>query len=134
MSLEGTYDASAVLVTVNGVKINHDGVSVSYNADEWTTSTTIQGKKSRSKVNDDGAVITISIPQTHTAEREYLDGLAKLDRTTGTATVLIQVVDLRSGEGVVGRECWLQKRPEKGFEGELSGRSYAYEVADIVDL
>jgi hypothetical protein len=135
MSFNGTYDAARVAVLVNGVPIKGSGestfVSVAQNEDDWTTTVGAKGEVSRSRTNDSSAEVTITLMQTDVAAREYLDGLAKVDKASGLGTFTLSIKDLSNGEAAIARNCWIQSQPDMSFEGEVGEREYIIAVPDL---
>lgn len=132
------YDSDQITIIIAGILINKgyaDGefLSVVNNSDAFTTVTGTDGEKTRSKSNDNGAIVTLKLMQTAEANAA-LSVLHNLDKlTSGGAGVGPLLILDRSGTTLFEAEsCWIVKRPDASFDRTAKEREWKIEVADLV--
>ena len=114
MGLEATYNMNEIEFLVAGVPISgggeNDFLSVGRDEDSFTKMTGADGEVVRSKTNNLGGRITVTLRVTSPANG-ILQGMALTDEVTGAVVVPVNVRVPANGLEIFAEEAWLLRMP-----------------------
>lgn len=126
------YDPAEVIVTIGGVQLFGfaDGTFLTIARDEqaFQKVTGADGRTSRAKSNNRGALVTITLKQT-SPSNDVLSGFAVADEATNTGVVPMTVTDLSGRTLAFAESAWVQQIPNADFAKEISNRAWAIDCA-----
>ena len=128
-----TFDPKSVIVTIGGVAMSGypDGTFLEIVADQqqFTKVTGADGKTTRVKSNNYGALVTLTLSQS-SPSNDVLSGFLALDRATNAGVVPILIKDL-SGTTIFFGTGWIRQFPDVTFANEISNRAWQIDMAEV---
>lgn len=137
MSLEGTYAAKDVVLTIAGVVVDggsdSDFVSIEMTEDMYTITVGLNGQAVRSRSNNRSSRWTVTVMQTSIAN-QVLQAAYLADEASGRGVFPISLYDPSCGETIFGAEAWIVRAPTKSFGKEAGSREWLIDVANTISL
>ncbi len=129
-----SYDAKEVTVIIGNIIVQgfapDTKVVVDRDEDAFTKRTGTDGDTTRSKSNNKGGSIEITLEQSSPTNRQFTE-LADLDELNGRGTRAGMVKD-NSGNSVhATRACWVKKRPAAYYGAESTDRVWIFDTGEL---
>lgn len=132
-----SYAAAEVIVTFGAIIIDGfadgDAIQVIPNADSWTSQRGIGREVSRSRMGDEGAIVTLTLLQT-AAINAVLSAIFKLDRINRDQVFPLMIKDNSGFSLHTAMEAWIMRKPDGTYAEEATGRAWVFEVAEMDDV
>ncbi len=129
-----TYNPGQVSVTFGPNILSGFGdgsiTTVVRNEDTWTHKKGTDGKGTRSKSNNKGGIITVTLDQASSANA-VLSTIAKVDELSATQILPIVVRDASGNTLHTGEEAWIAKPPDSELGRESLDREWTFQVDDL---
>jgi hypothetical protein len=131
------YDSNEFSVSLGSVTINSGrGAAVFFSleplAEDFTTQRGADGEVTRSRSNNRGAIVKLTVMQTSQAHRD-LHALRALDLAApnGAGVVAFQARDRLNGLRFEAEKAWIRKAPNEGFGREAAEREWELELGEF---
>lgn len=132
-----TYDPKEVHVIIGGTPISGfaDGtfVQISFDEQQWNKVTGADGLTSRSKSNNFGGQVTITLLQTSNSN-DVLSAIWNRDRRSNDGVVTLLVKDALGRTTWSAAQAWIQKMVDQDFSKETEEREWVFDCADLRGL
>lgn len=129
-----SYDPKQVQVIVDGNPITGyaDGtfVEVEFDEQQWNKVTGADGLTSRSKTNNYGGAITITLLATANGN-DILSALWQKDRRANTGVFNALIKDATGRTVWSSAKSWIQQMPTQGFSKDTEERAWIIDCADL---
>lgn len=129
------YDSKQVKVIVDGNPISGyvDGtfVEVEFDEQQWNKVTGADGLTSRSKTNNYGGTVTITLQGT-SPSNDVLSALWNRDRRNNTGAIPILIKDANGRTVWTAQKAWIQQMPNQAFSKDVEDREWVLDCADLM--
>lgn len=131
------YDSNEFSITLGSVTINSGRGNATFFsleplAEDFTTQRGADGETTRSRSNNRGAIVKLTVMQTSQAHRD-LHALRALDLAApnGAGVVAFQARDRLNGLRFEAEKAWVRKAPNEGFGREAAEREWEVELGSF---
>lgn len=130
----GEHDAKRFAITMCGIILSGFGkdsvITIEPNADHRSSTTGADGYTVSSKLNDESAVVTVTLLETTAAHRSLL-ALYNLDRTSpgGAGIGAFEMRDLINGDVDSSHKAWIMRRPDRKVGPEAAEYEWKFGLA-----
>lgn len=129
-----TYDPKQIHIIIAGVPITGfaDGtfVKISYDEDAFTKTTGADGETARSKSNNRGGAIELTLMQS-SSSNDILSALAERDRIASDGVFPALVEDALGTSLYATAGAWVKKHPDASFGKTIDNRAWMFDCADL---
>lgn len=128
------YSSKEVIITFGNVILRELApdtfVTISRDEQAWTKQIGASGEGARSKSNNNGGTVTVTLMQT-SLSNDFLTAYAKLDETSNQGQAPLMVKDLLGTTLAASPGAWIQKLPDIEFGVELSTREWVFDTDQL---
>lgn len=129
-----TFDSKQIVLTVGGIPIGGfaDGTFLQYEDDEdaFTKVTGADGVVSRSKTNNSGGTLTITVAQT-SPSNDILSNFANADKLSNTGVIPVVVKDINGTTNIFAPNGWVRKKAPLEWSKEITDNEWILDLADV---
>ena len=129
-----TYDASQVILTINGVEISGYAtdtfISIEREEPSFTKVVGADGTTSRAKSNNRSGTLTLTLSQT-SPSNDFLSALLAQDELTNAGVVPLILKDISGESRFFSGTGWVQGMPTVEYAKEISEREWLIDLADM---
>ncbi len=130
------YDFKQIAVILGGFPIQgfaEDGLTVAFDEDSFMLNTGADGEQTRSRSNNESALITLRLMQT-SESNAVLNNFYQADKAGGTGKFAFLIKDLNGSELHAAEEAWVQKPPEAAFGKESATREWTIRCGRMTSI
>jgi len=129
-----TYDPKKVILTVGGIPIGGyaDGtfIQFEYDEDAFSKVTGADGITSRSKTNNYGGMLTVTLAQT-SLSNNVLSALVIADRLSNSGIVPVIAKEIGGTTIVFSANGWVRKQANLEYSKEITDREWVLDLVDV---
>lgn len=129
-----TFDPASVVISFGGIPLSGfaDGTFLEITADnpQFTKTVGADGYTTRTKSNNYGAQVTITLAQS-SPSNDILTSFLNADRIDNQGVKPLIIKDMSGRTLVFSSTAWIQQFSDITFGNELNNRSWVLDLADI---